>query len=80
MLREAGLTPTRSSASRSPSYSQYKDAQLNTMVGPSMWLPLSIVKGNQVSNFLAKAVEVEWGRKLYGRTLLWQMAAGLYKV
>ncbi|KAG2495299.1 hypothetical protein HYH03_006571 [Edaphochlamys debaryana] len=58
---------------------KYKDSQLNTMVGPSLWVPLSIIKGNQVSNFLAKAIETEWGMKLYGRTLIWQMASGLYQ-
>lgn len=59
---------------------QYKDQMLNVDMGPSLWIPLSIVKGNQVSNFLANAMQSEWGRKLYGRTLIWQMASGIYKV
>lgn len=50
------------------------------MVGPSLWVPLSIVKGNQVSNFLANAIKSPWGMRLYGRTLIWQMASGLYQV
>ncbi len=59
---------------------QYKDQMLNVEMGPSLWIPLSIVKGNQVSNFLVNAVQSEWGMKLYGRTLIWQMASGLYRV
>ncbi|KAG2454793.1 hypothetical protein HYH02_000628 [Chlamydomonas schloesseri] len=58
---------------------KYKDPQLNAMVGPSLWVPLSIVKGNQVSNFLVNAIKSPWGMRLYGRTLIWQMASGLYQ-
>ncbi len=59
---------------------QYKDPTLNVEVGPSLWMPVNLIKGNQVLNFLVEALKTEWGKKLYGRTLIWQIASGIYQV
>jgi len=45
----------------------------------SKWVPLSIVKGGQAANFLVKALETEWGRKLYAKTLIKNIGQAVYK-
>lgn len=47
--------------------------------GTSAYIPLSIVKGGQGANFLVQIVSSEWGRKLYGKTLISQIARSIYK-
>lgn len=46
---------------------------------PKNWVPLSIVKGGQSANLLVKAMESEWGRKLYGKTLITNIAKAVYQ-
>ncbi len=43
-------------------------------------MPLSIVKGGQSANVLVKTMESEWGKKLYSRTLVSNIAQAVYKV
>lgn len=45
----------------------------------SQWIPLSILKGGQGANLLVAALESEWGRKLYGKTLLRQIGMAITK-
>ncbi|GFR42109.1 hypothetical protein Agub_g2952 [Astrephomene gubernaculifera] len=58
---------------------KYKNPTVNVMVGPSPWIPVTIMKGSNALNFVTKAVENEWGMKLYGRTLVWQIAKSIYQ-
>ncbi|EFJ45518.1 hypothetical protein VOLCADRAFT_121174 [Volvox carteri f. nagariensis] len=58
---------------------KYKDPTLNMDVGPSLWMPVNLIKGNQVLNFLVEALKTDWGMRLYGRTLIWQIASGIYQ-
>jgi hypothetical protein len=43
------------------------------------WLPLSIVKGGQAANLLVRSMDSEWGRKLFGKTLIRNIAQAVYK-
>lgn len=43
------------------------------------WMNMSIVKGGTSANLLVKGMATEWGRKLYGRTLLSNIAQSIYK-
>eukprot|EP00884_Botryococcus_braunii_P021387 jgi/Botrbrau1/7932/Bobra.9_2s0092.1 len=43
------------------------------------WYPLSIVKGGNAANLLVRAMESEWGRKLYGKTLIRNIGQAVYK-
>ncbi|KXZ43379.1 hypothetical protein GPECTOR_92g602 [Gonium pectorale] len=58
---------------------KYTDPSLNVQMGPSMWIPINLLKGSQALNFVGKAVRSEWGMKLYGRTLIWQISTSLYQ-
>ncbi|GLI59560.1 hypothetical protein VaNZ11_001466, partial [Volvox africanus] len=58
---------------------KYKDPTLNMEVGPSLWMPVNLIKGNQTLNFLVEALKTDWGMRLYGRTLIWQIASGVYQ-
>ena len=40
---------------------------------------MSVVKGGSSANLLVKGMATEWGRKLYARTLLSNVAQSLYK-
>lgn len=51
--------------------------KLSTGVSP--WVPLSVLKGSTAANFLLKILETEWGKVLYGNTLIRQIAQGVYK-
>ena len=42
------------------------------------WMNMSIVKGGASANLLVKGMGTEWGRKLYGRTLLSNIATSIY--
>ena len=44
------------------------------------WVPLSIVKGGQAANYMVKAMESDFGRKLYSKTLIRNIAQAVYKV
>lgn len=46
---------------------------------PSTWQTLSIVRAGQQANFLVKAMESKWGQLLYGKTLVRNIAAAVYK-
>ncbi|KAK9818246.1 hypothetical protein WJX72_009453 [[Myrmecia] bisecta] len=43
------------------------------------WLPLSIVKGGSQANVLVKSLESEWGKKVFGKTLVRNLAAVVYQ-
>lgn len=43
------------------------------------WRPLSMVKGGQAANALVKYMQTEWGRKLYSKTLIRNIAEPVYK-
>jgi hypothetical protein len=43
------------------------------------WLPLSVMKGGSSANVLVRTMQSEWGRRLYSRTLVSNIAQGLYK-
>jgi hypothetical protein len=43
------------------------------------WLPLSVMKGGSSANVLVRTMRSEWGRRLYARTLVSNIAQGLYK-
>ncbi|GIL77116.1 hypothetical protein Vretifemale_6672, partial [Volvox reticuliferus] len=58
---------------------KYMDPTLNVEVGPSLWIPVTIIKGNQTLNFLVEALKTGWGTRLYSRTLIWQIASGIYQ-
>lgn len=45
----------------------------------SPWVPLSIVKGGASANLLVKSLETEWGRKLFAKTLIRNIALAVYK-
>lgn len=59
---------------------QYIDEKVKVMMTNSPWVPLTIVKGGQAANFLVKAMESEWGRKLYAKTLIKNIGQAVYKV
>ena len=40
---------------------------------------MSVVKGGSSANLLVKGMSTEWGKKLYGRTLLANIAQSIYK-
>jgi hypothetical protein len=40
---------------------------------------MSVVKGGSSANLLVKGMATEWGRKLYARTLLSNIAGSIYK-
>ncbi|KIZ07565.1 hypothetical protein MNEG_0380 [Monoraphidium neglectum] len=43
------------------------------------WMNMSVVKGGSSANLLVKGMATEWGRKLYARTLLSNIAGSIYK-
>ncbi|KAF5831632.1 hypothetical protein DUNSADRAFT_12792 [Dunaliella salina] len=55
----------------------YMEGKLEVKEG--RWLPLSVVKGGPAANYLLKAMESEWGRKLYSKTLLRQIGMAIYR-
>ena len=57
----------------------YMDEKMKVVMNASPWVPLTIVKGGQAANFLVKALENEWGRKLYSKTLLRNIGQAVYK-
>ncbi|KAG1675416.1 hypothetical protein FOA52_012335 [Chlamydomonas sp. UWO 241] len=57
----------------------YMDEKMKVKMNASPWVPLTIVKGGQAANFLVKAMENEWGRKLYGKTLIKNIGMACYK-
>jgi hypothetical protein len=56
------------------------DQKVKVMMKESPWVPLTITKGGQAANFLVKALQSEWGRKLYAKTLLKQISQSVYRV
>lgn len=44
------------------------------------WIFVSVVKGGSAANAMIKSLESEWGRKLYGRTLISNIGSAVYKV
>lgn len=57
----------------------YMDEKMKVIMTASPWVPLTIVKGGQAANFLVKALENEWGRKLYSKTLIRNIGQAVYK-
>ena len=47
---------------------------------PIQWLPVSVVKGGGPANLLVSAMESEWGKKLFGKTLIRSIAQSVWKV
>ena len=43
------------------------------------WFPLSVIKGSAAANTLVKSLDSEWGKKLYGKTLIRQIGMSLYR-
>ncbi|KAF8072816.1 HHL1 [Scenedesmus sp. PABB004] len=43
------------------------------------WVFVSVVKGGSAANALVKSLQTEWGRKLYGRTLISNIGNAVYK-
>lgn len=43
-------------------------------------MPLSVVKGGQAANVLVQSLESGWGMKLFGNTLIRNIAQVVYKV
>lgn len=43
------------------------------------WYPLSIVKAGAAANSLVAGLNSQWGRKLYGKTLVRNIAKAIYK-
>ncbi|KAF6251809.1 hypothetical protein COO60DRAFT_1557045 [Scenedesmus sp. NREL 46B-D3] len=43
------------------------------------WVFVSLVKGGGPANAMVKSLESEWGRKLYGRTLISNIGSSVYK-
>ncbi|KAI8477224.1 MAG: hypothetical protein J3K34DRAFT_398725 [Monoraphidium minutum] len=43
------------------------------------WMNMSVVKGGSSANLLVRGMTSEWGRRLYSRTLLGNVAASIYK-
>ncbi|WIA08887.1 hypothetical protein OEZ85_008307 [Tetradesmus obliquus] len=43
------------------------------------WIFVSVVKGGGPANAMVKSLESEWGRKLYGRTLISNIGQSVYK-
>lgn len=53
---------------------------LRATSGPfRQWMNMSVVKGGTSANLLVKGMATEWGRKLYGRVLLGNIAESIYK-
>jgi hypothetical protein len=44
------------------------------------WIFVSVVKGGSAANAMVKSLDSEWGRKLYGRTLISNIGSAVYKV
>ena len=42
------------------------------------FVSISVVKGGSAANMLVKVMDSEWGRKLYGRTLINNIAQSVY--
>lgn len=43
------------------------------------WMNMSVVKGGSSANLLVKGMATDWGRRLYSRTLLANVAQSIYK-
>jgi len=43
------------------------------------WMPLSVMKGGGPANMLVKSLENDLGKKLYGNTLVTNVAKAIYK-
>lgn len=56
-----------------------KYRSVKTEMTNSPWVPLSVVKGGQAANALVIIMESEWGRKLFSKTLVSNIAAAVYK-
>ena len=44
------------------------------------WMPVSVISGGAAANSLVENMDTAWGRKLYGKLLIKQLANGVYKV
>ncbi len=44
------------------------------------WMPVSVISGGAAANNLVTNLDTEWGRKLYSKLLIRQLANGVYKV
>ena len=44
------------------------------------WIPVSIVKGSRPTNLLVGLLESDWGKKLFGKTLVRSIAEPVWKV
>ena len=44
------------------------------------WIPVSIVKGSRPTNLLVGVMDSEWGKKLFGKTLVRSIAQPIWKV
>ena len=44
------------------------------------WMPVSVISGGAAANNLVENLDTEWGRKLYAKLLIRQLANGVYKV
>ena len=45
----------------------------------SQWFPVSVIKGGAALDSLLKGCQTEWGKRLYGKTLIRNIAGSLYK-
>ncbi|KAK9865672.1 hypothetical protein WJX84_008594 [Apatococcus fuscideae] len=43
------------------------------------WMPVSVISGGAAANNLVENLDTDWGRKLYGKLLIRQLANGVYK-
>lgn len=43
------------------------------------WIPVSIVKGSRPTNLLVGVMDTEWGKKLFGKTLVRSIAQPIWK-
>ena len=44
------------------------------------WMPVSVISGGAAANSLVENMDTAWGRRLYGKLLIKQLANGVYKV
>lgn len=44
------------------------------------WMPVSVISGGAAANSLVENMDTAWGRKLYSKLLIKQLANGVYKV
>ena len=44
------------------------------------WCPLSVVKGGQAANLLIRSMDSPWGLKMFGNTLVRNIATVIYQV